>query len=157
MKEIPLTQGLVTVVDDEDYGFLMQWRWYAAKSGQTYYAVRHMIGGTRRLVRMHRLIVDPSCDLEVDHFDGNGLNNQRSNLRIVTRRQNNQNVHRKTSSRYPGVCWNGYSGQWKAQIQVDGKNKHVGYFSTELEAFEAYQRALRDIGEILLDCAKLVV
>ena len=110
MKEILLTQGLVTIVDNDDYERLSKFKWYAAKSRQTYYAVRnkriHDGYGGQRQIKMHREILGNDIGLlQCDHVDGNGLNNQKSNLRVVTPRQNCQNLHVPKTSRHPGVSF----------------------------------------------------
>jgi hypothetical protein len=96
MKTIPLTRGLVSIVDDDDYEMLIRYKWYAKikKNGKYIYAARaRWENKTRQTTLMHRVILNPPPRMEIDHIDGNGLNNQRSNIRIVTRRQNGQNRH----------------------------------------------------------------
>lgn len=91
MKEIPLTQGMVAIVDDEDHLRLSKYKWYARRSINTFYArcsLRRIKGKPRPYLIMHRVILNAPAGLEVDHKDGNGLNNTRANLRLVTRRQN---------------------------------------------------------------------
>ena len=100
MKEIPLTQGEVALVDDEDYEWLNQWRWYVLKARHTFYAVRFDGGRTQS---MHREIMCNPVGKEVDHSDMDGLNNQRINLRIATRSQNHKNVNPYGVSAYLGV------------------------------------------------------
>src|SRR6188768_2332166 len=105
MKEIPLTQGKSVMVDDEDFEFLNQWKWYASKSNNTFYAHRR-VGKHGRFVYMHRLILgidNISPELFPDHMDRNGLNNQRYNLRIATRSDNNSNRICTGESGYLGV------------------------------------------------------
>ena len=83
--------------------------------------------------------------MDTDHRDGCGLNNQRHNLRTATRTQNNQN--RKSlngSSRFTGVCKNNRDGKWKAYICVNKKRNHLGYFSSECDAAQAYNFAAID-------------
>lgn len=82
---------------------------------------------------------------QIDHIDGNGLNNTRDNLRIVSCRQNNQNRHISKSSKYPGVSFNKFRGKWHAYIRVGKKRKHLGYFNTEEEAFNVYKHAVKDL------------
>lgn len=143
MKEIELTQGKVALVDDEDYEFLMQWDWYAYRSGKkvyfTYYSQRNIkINEDKRsTLKMHRVIMgvtDPK--LQVDHIDGNSLNNQRSNLRICTSVENCRNSKKRTgaSSQYKGVSWHKVSEKWIAHITL-------GSFKTEEDAALAYNEA----------------
>jgi hypothetical protein len=88
---------------------------------------------------MHRLIRNPPPGKVVDHYDGNGLNNRRGNLRICTPQQNRFNLRpRKTegkTSRFIGVYQDKrYPGKWYASVQCGGKVTHLGPFTTELEA-----------------------
>lgn len=151
MKEIKLTQGLKAQVDDEDFERLNQYKWYAHKSRNVYYARRMSptINGKRHIINMHHEILGkPPVGLVSDHIDGDGLKNLRSNLRIVTNRQNCQNrKHTTKTSRYPGVCWGKQNKKWHAQIYINGNFKKLGYFSSETKAFEAYRKTINCIGE----------
>ena len=98
---------------------------------------------------MHSVIMNAPKGIQVDHIDGNGLNNQKSNLRLVTNRQNCMNRHQITTSKYPGVTWNKRSRKWVAQAQIDGKHIHIGTFSTEKEAYEAYCKRVNPLEEKL--------
>ena len=84
-------------------------------------------------------------NLVVNHIDFNRKNNQVSNLEIVTNRENTNKKHLKSSSDYIGVSWYKITNKWKSDIYVNGKVKHLGYFKCELEASEAYQKALNKI------------
>jgi hypothetical protein len=98
---------------------------------------------------MHRAVIgEPPLGMEVDHIDGNGLNNCRDNLRFVTRRQNMQNnVNASVTSKLPGVSWDKKRGKWKAYIKVDGIHKDIGRFKSEADAFSAYNTAVESLGE----------
>lgn len=153
MKEILLTQSKMALVDDDNYEWLNQWKWCANRAyGEKYYAVMYTREGrkNRKRIYMHRLIIESSCDMDCDHIDGNGLNNQRSNLRLVTHRQNMQNILGTKTSKYPGVCWHKASNRWSATISINGKAKHLGIFATEIDAFNAYCNALKSINEVLV-------
>lgn len=155
MREIKLTQGHVTLVDDEDYEWLSRWEWGARQTSHTIYAHRYVLSETSKTgftsLGMHRLIMDINDPkLHVDHENGNGLDNQRTNLRVATPRQNawNQQVSRKSISGYKGVSWHPQTAQWRARIKVDGKSMHLGLFDDAIEAAHAYdQAALRHFGE----------
>lgn len=143
MKEIQLTQGYVALVDDADYDFLMQWKWHANRNKNKVYAMRaiHKDGKTK-LYGMHRQILgltDPSiCG---DHLDGDGLNNQRHNLRACTSQENVRNSKsRGGTSRYKGVSWYPRRNKWVAYITGGGKRKTIGYFGSEQEAAMAYNK-----------------
>jgi hypothetical protein len=152
MKEIPLTQGKVALVDDEDYEWLNQWKWCAYKNKNTFYAARHTKteNGKQTMIRMHIEVIGKREGLITDHINGNGLENRRENLRHVTRRQNGQNRHDERSSKHPGVSWYKRDKNWQATIQVNGKRKHLGYFSNEADAFRAYCSAVKSLGESML-------
>lgn len=142
MKEIVLTQGKVALVDDEDYLELSKFKWYTVKTAGLFYAVRHshMISGMRHTIFMHREILAFPKGMETDHINGNGLDNRRENLRIVTTRENQQNRHTHKSSKYPGVDWKAKSNKWRSRIQIDNKSQHLGYFNDEKSAAQAYTR-----------------
>ena len=147
MKEIILSQGKVALVDDEDYGLLNQFKWCAIKQHRTFYAAKSVKrNGKWTSERMHRLFFDIPMGKEIDHIDHNGLNNQKSNLRLVTRQQNKQNASAWGSSKYLGVCVYKQEGctYIAAHIQIDGKTKHLGLFKTEEDAALAYNRAAKE-------------
>ena len=141
-------QGLCAIVDDEDFDALDQYTWHVADNGY----IRTFIGGRaqKKCVSMHRLIMNPPDDFEIDHKDGNKLNNQRSNLRVSTRSENAKNIrrHKKFSSRFKGVSWSGKDQFWDASITVDGKSIFLGLFSSEIQAARAYNEgALKHFDE----------
>ena len=148
MKQIPLTQGKIALVDDEDYSDLMRFKWFAFKKGNSFYVRRNspMVQGRQSAILMHRVIINPSDDLEIDHINGDGLDNRKENLRIVTHRQNCQNRHEVKTSRYPGVHWNKMKKKWHSLIQVNGIRKHLGYFKDELDAATTYRVACVVLG-----------
>lgn len=150
MKEISLTQGKVAIVDDEDYPKLSQHKWYAAKQRTgNFYAVRQSprVKGKRHQTQiwMHVVIFGTPKGMETDHINGNGLDNRRENLRVVTIRQNQQNRHQKKSSKYPGVFWSTRSGKWIARMRINGKQHHLGYFPVEGDAGNAYVKGCREL------------
>jgi len=142
MKKILLTQGKYALVDDSDYDFLNKWKWCANKLGNTYYAVRNSprIKGKGKTILMHRVIMDLSIGMEVDHIDGDGLNNQRKNLRVCTHLQNlkNRGIPKGNKSGYKGVSFYKRVKKWVAFIGVNGKNIGLGYFLTKEDAYKAY-------------------
>lgn len=146
MKQIPLSRGESSLVDDDDYEFINQWKWYALKKG---YAIRKIemprINGKRsqKTIYMHREIIPISGNMEIDHIDGNGLNNQRKNLRQATGSQNmrNQKPRIGFSSKFKGVTWSSGHNKWQSQIGVNYKTKWLGYYETEIEAARAYNKA----------------
>lgn len=148
MKEIQLTQGKVTLVDDEDYKHLNQWKWYAHKGTKTFYVVRYTnINGKQEIIYMHRIIMNTLNNQEVDHKDHNGLNNQKYNLRNCTKTQNQANKKKRIncSSKYKGVCWHNFAQKWQSLIKINYTQKHLGYYASELEAALAYNKVAKEL------------
>lgn len=149
MKEIPLTQEQVAIVDDEDYEELSKHKWQAhwEPSAHTFYAVRSVkAGGKQTIVRMHHLILGVSPKQMVDHIDHDGLHNWRENIRPCNKQQNAANMRRQaaSSSQYKGVHWNRSKRKWQAYIVPNGKQRHLGYFTSEECAARAYDVAARE-------------
>jgi len=140
MKTIQLTKGQTTLVDDEDFEYLNQFRWsaYRARDNDSFYALRSYRDdqGKRINVSMHRVIMDAPKGMDVDHKDRDGLNNQRANLRVCTRSQNQLNTFGKGNSRsaYKCVDWHKRNKKWRVRVLKEGTRKEIGYFETELEA-----------------------
>ncbi len=151
MKEIKLTKGQYALVDDEDYANLNQFRWQVngkGKPGNSFYAVRGINGQGQDAptVRMHREIMEAKKGQIVDHIDGNSLNNQRSNLRFCTTRENALNSkHRiNNTSGYRGVSWNKQIEKWSVDLWYYGKKVHMGYFIDKERAVDAYKKAAKE-------------
>ncbi len=144
-RTIQLTQGQKTIVDAADYEYLSQWKWMAHWSPctQTFYAARNSIGGTRFTIKMHRVIMHATKGAIVDHRDHNTLDNRRQNLRLTTATGNCCNAKRRSDSTsgLKGASWNMASKKWLAQIQINKKKIHLGYFPTAEAAHEAYKEA----------------
>jgi hypothetical protein len=136
MKEIELSQGRVTIVDDELYDYLNQWKWCYANG----YAQRtdYPGKGTQKTIRMSRIIVNPPDGMEVDHINLDKLDNQRSNLRVCTRSQNCSNKKKTAKSGRKGVYWNKNNKNWVACMKYHGKGIHLGSFTNLDDAAEAY-------------------
>lgn len=145
MKEIKLTQGLVALVDDEDFERINQFKWYAHKVGNTFYAGRNIsIDGKQKCFRMHWDVMN---NKGIDHINGDGLNNQRYNLRSCSHQENcmNQRKSKNKSSIYKGVSFFKESGKWMANIKKDGKPIYLGLFTSEIEAARAYNSKAKTI------------
>ena len=159
MKLIPLNttrgrKGLFVQVDDEDYDFLMQWRWHSDKQPTGYYASR-----TRQKnevyptmdIRMHRVIMGiTDHKTMIDHIDHNTQNNQRNNLRVATGKQNCQNRRpiKNSTSKFLGVrsvSDRPLRKKWRAQISPDKVCIHLGYFLLEEDAARAYDKKAKEL------------
>lgn len=148
MKEIQLTKGYVALVDDDDFEQLSQYRWFARGRSGKIYAGRNYrkTDGRNGQIQMHNQILDVKG---VDHKDGNGLNNQRSNLRPATQSQNSANNRSKKNRKMPGQYRGVYPSTrnklrpWRAQIGINSHQIGLGYFVTEIEAAVAYDIAAK--------------
>lgn len=158
MREIILTRGQVALVDDDDFEWLNRWSWHAVKgkTAKIFYAARMAFerkesGGYRRwLVFMHREILGVPKEVEVDHRNFNGCDNQRHNLRPATGTQNQAHRRKwaKGTSKFKGVSWSNARQKWCASIMVKRKSTNLGRFKSETEAAHAYNvAALREFGE----------
>ena len=146
MKEIKLTQGKTAIVDDEDYEILSKSKWYAGYDGNNFYAKRSgfSVDGKRTIIRMHRVIMSSSYGIEVDHRNGNTLDNRKENLRHCVCAENVKN--RKFSQKnnkigIKGVYWRSDIKKFRTEIQVDGKQIYLGYFDVLGDADSAYRIA----------------
>lgn len=143
VKEIELTRDKVALVDDEDYEWLNQWKWYALNLPPCWYAARTLSIPKKKMVIMHRLITNAPDGIEVDHKDNNGLNNTRDNLRFATRGQNshNRSMSRNNTSGFKGVFMD--HGKWRARIRVNGKRISLGMYENIMDAVRAYDEAAK--------------
>jgi hypothetical protein len=146
MKEIPLTQGKVALVDDDDFAYLSQFKWYAQKNFNTFYAQRHVrVNGRQYHISMHRVVACTSVGMHTDHIDGNGLNNTKANLRSCTNRENHYNTARPITATLPYKGISRANSKWRASLQVDRKLVYIGVFPTMEEAARAYDRRAKEL------------
>lgn len=141
MKEIHLTQNKTTLIDDEDYQLVSQFKWrtlgYTTQFGKTFYAITTIIKHNKRTtILMHRLILNAKSHEIIDHADLDGLNNQRYNIRKCSNSQNNMNSRSRkgTSSQFKGISWHKRNRKWQAAIKLYGKQYYLGLFNSEIEA-----------------------
>lgn len=146
MKEIKLTRGFEALIDDEDYNIVSKYKWYADVGTWTVYAKTDQAPGRPR---MHALILAPPKGLYVHHADGNGLNNLRSNISIVTRsfnaRSSKIRVTKQTARNYRGVYERGV-GMFIAEVTKNYKKTYIGTYNSAEEAALAYN----DVAKVLL-------
>lgn len=149
MKEIKLTKGYSAIVDDEDYPAISQYSWYAEETKGHVYARRRVTisRGKTKLLSMHRAIINPLDNQDVDHIDNNGLNNTKANLRACSRAENirNQVKHKGSIPKYKGVSYDSSRKKWTAAICVNRRQMSLGRFNTELEAAEARDKAAKEL------------
>ena len=146
MKEIQLNRGMVALVDDEDFERVNQFKWYAKKSKRTYYAV-HTIHKHGK-IKMHRFILNVNnADIQVDHVDRNGVNNQKENMRLCTNRQNTYNKSPKPncSSKFKGVSILKNKKSYRARINKGEKLIHLGCFEVEEDAARMYDKIAKEL------------
>jgi hypothetical protein len=139
--EVPLTRGKTARIDARDAERVLARRWVAQKGGNTWYAMSS--DGYGKVVPLHRFITAPPPDKEVDHRDGDGLNNVRANLRVCSHAENlrNSRAQEGTTSRFKGVSRQ--RDKWRAEIEQDGERLYLGQFETEEAAARQYDRAAR--------------
>lgn len=133
----------VAVIDAEDAPVASEYRWCMNSKEHTSYVVGHRLGesrGTRIL--LHRLLMSPPGLMEIDHVNGDGLDNRRVNLRVVTARENRQNqpIRRDNTSGFRGVYFSKSLGKWIAHLRDDRRNHRVGAFDTKAEAAQAAEK-----------------
>jgi len=137
-KEIPISNGMISLVDDENFEEISKYEWHINyKYAQTFF----YIDDKRICKKLHHLILDVPDGMEIDHIDHDGLNNQKSNLRVCTHQQNtmNKSKNKLCSSKYKGV--DSLCNKWRARIMFNGKSVYLGRFKNERDAAKAYNKA----------------
>lgn len=149
---IPLTRGLVTVIDqqDADLGAVL-WKAHPGRGGHICAARGVRNGGGHTTELLHRVILARKLRRplrpgeQVDHINGNPLDNRRSNLRLATHAQNMRNSRALSASGYKGVTWHKQCRKWRAEIQHNGQKRHLGLYTSRIEAARAYDDAARQL------------
>lgn len=152
--EIPLTQGQIALIDDEDFELVSRYKWFAHwhRSANAFYAETYIreFHDKRKLIGMHRLIFGIKQNIFIDHINCNSLDNRKINLRMANMSQNqcNRSKTKSNKSGYKGVSYRKDNGKWRAEIESNGVRKNLGSFHTPEEAYNAYcDAALRLHGE----------
>lgn len=145
MRRIPLTQGRFALVDDADYPQLSKFNWCLSSSTQPAYALRGIGAGGRKkkMIYMHRVVAEAPTGMEVDHINGDTLDNRRSNVRVCSHAENcrNRKMSKANTSGLPGVSFHRATGKWQAQIKVNYRSISLGIFKTPNDAHTAFKRA----------------
>ena len=147
MKQIPLSQGKLAIVDDEDYDFLMQWKWFYSRG----YAVRSVYckkgdDGKPQTLWMHKILNNTPIGMQTDHINGDKTDNRKCNLRSVTSQQNLRNQAKGGgSSKYKGVSWCPIAKKWRAYIKDNYKQFSLGKYLHEQDAANAYNNAAKKL------------
>ena len=140
---IPLTQGKYAIVDFEDYKRLKRYKWCAVRDKGTFYAIRtDRTNGKKRTIRMHREIMKVMQGFQIDHLNGNGLDNRKLNLRICTNAQNQWNRHPLPS--IGGIWWDKKRKRFRIRMMSNGKRKYLGQYKEKSEAIRTYQKAVKE-------------
>jgi hypothetical protein len=152
MKKIdistPTYPNTFALVDDEDYERINSHNWHASKLNGILYATRcFRRRGRRWSIPMHRAIMNLPKGFEVDHRSGNGINNQKYNLRTCTHQQNlmNRKLNSNSTSGYKGVSWYKRNNKWQVNIQKDGKQLFLGYYTCLIKAAKAYDAVAKEL------------
>jgi hypothetical protein len=145
---VTLAKGQKTFIDVCDLDLVKSWNWFATNGRATIYAARSdYTSGKKKWVMMHRVILDCPENMFVDHINGDGLDNRKSNLRIVTHAENSFNRKRyiTNTSGHKGVSWLRNSQKWIARISYRNTRKNLGLFNCITAAKIAYEKASIEI------------
>jgi len=143
MKKLKVKPNGIALVDDEDYERLKGYSWWLSGWG---YAGYRLTGG--KTMYLHKSIIPVPKGMEIDHINGNKLDNRKQNLRVCTRSQNVANTVKPkhgTTSQYKGVFWNKLNQNWNVQITVKRKRIHIGCFKEERHAAIAADLWAKDL------------
>lgn len=152
-KKVKLSNGMEALVDEEDYDFINQYRWYGllGYAAHGFYTLgsssKEKPHGIVRTYYMHQLILKAPKGFQVDHINGNRLDNRKSNLRICTPGQNIINKSKQTNntSNYKGVTRQKASRKWQAIIGFNRRKLHLGFYQNKIHAAMAYDMAAKDL------------
>lgn len=142
MNKLKLTQGKYAILDKEDYENLKKFKWHYGEYGKTGYAKRLIWDKKNKkskIVRMHHFVLPLRKGYMVDHINGNGIDNRRNNLRLVTKSQNmmNSGVRKNSTTKVTGVSWHKQIKRWRAYISINKKQISLGTYLSLEEAIKA--------------------
>lgn len=147
-NNIITSKNIRITIDEEYYDQLISFTWHINSDG---YAVTQR---QKQKIKMHRLIMDVNDpSIQIDHINGNKLDNRKANLRLCTNQQNCRNVTKRTNNKsgYKGVVWHKASNKWLAKITVNKIVKYLGIFENKDMAAKAYNNAaIKYFGEFAL-------
>jgi hypothetical protein len=132
------------VLVDDDCEYLKYYSWMVYRIRGIFYAKRRNQDKWFNWNMSWDVVGKPEPGFVVDHINGQGLDNRRENLRIITYRQNSQNRHSESTSKFPGVYRR--NNRWAATMTIEGKVTYLGTYTTEEEAFAAYKLANEILG-----------
>lgn len=144
MALIELTNGGTAIIDDNDAERVnAAGRWFKVQKTNVWYVRRNFSGNT--CVYLHHFLLGATS--EVDHANGDGLDNRRQNLRHATRAQNTQNraMQKNNKSGFKGVHWHKRRGKWTANIRHEGKTIHLGFFDNPLDGHQAWSQKAKEL------------
>jgi len=147
VKQIPLTQGKVALIDNEDYDNISRFSWHVSlRVGVSYACTTTKENKKVSTIFMHRLILGVMySEIYVDHINRNGLDNRRANLRSGTSSQNQANtkINSANTSGFRGVYWDNSKNRWKALIEFQGKRIYLGNFIDKSDAIKVHQKRFK--------------
>lgn len=141
MKKIELTKNKIALIDDDDYEIIKRHSWCYHTKGYAVTVINY------KHTMMHNLIKPPPLGFINDHIDQDGLNNQKHNLRFLTKSQNlfNRPKNSNNTSGYKGVSWLEKNKKWVAHIRYQGRLKYLGSFVEKINAAIAYDKAASEL------------
>lgn len=154
MATINLTQGKIAIIDDEDFDRVSRFKWYyrgryGDRANEQGYALRTVRepGKKQTTISLQRFVMNKPEGFEVDHINGDRLDNRKSNLRLATKSENSHNSQKRknNTSGFKGVHFKKETGKFGATIHTEGKQKYLGYFETAIEAAKVYDEAARHL------------
>ena len=148
MKLIPLTKGYFTKVDDDDFKKFAIYRWFSRGSRNGIRPCRdgHNEGKIVN-VSLYRLIMNAPKNMQVDHINGDTLDDRKCNLRLCTASQNSQNrsKEKRNTSGFKGVSWDRRNKKWRAMIGHNNKMYYMGLFTDKIDAAKAYDQKAKEL------------